>query len=82
MCFQISIERAIYKRLGPVSKLFSLGIGTIGLLPNGDIIVGAGDGTLAKLSIQNMTIIAKTEVLGAPSSISFTGDYTHFFCGT
>lgn len=49
--FEINIERAIYKRLGPVKKLFSLGIGTIGLLPNGDIIVGAGDGTLAKLSI-------------------------------
>lgn len=49
--FEISIERAIFKRLGPVSKLFSLGIGTIGLLPNGDIIVGSGDGTIAKLSI-------------------------------
>lgn len=57
--FEVSIERAIYKRLGPVSKLFSLGIGTLGLLPNGDIIVGAGDGTIAKLSIQTMQVIAK-----------------------
>jgi len=48
---EINISRAIFKRLGPVKKLFSQGIGTIGLLPNGDIIVGAGDGTLAKLSI-------------------------------
>jgi cilia- and flagella-associated protein 52 len=49
--FEVSIERAIYKRLGPVSKLFSLGVGTLGLLPNGDILVGAGDGTIAKLSV-------------------------------
>ena len=65
-----------------MSKLFSLGIGTIGLLPKGDIIVGSGDGTIAKLSIQDMTILAKQEVLGAVTSIAFTGDYTHFFCGT
>jgi hypothetical protein len=44
--------------------------------------VGAGDGTIAKLSIQTMTILAKSEVLGGVSSITLTGDYTHFFCGT
>jgi len=48
---EINIERAIYKRLGPIKKLFSQGVGTLGILPNGDIIVGAGDGTIAKLSI-------------------------------
>lgn len=48
---EINIERAIFKRLGPVKKLFSLGVGTLGILPNGDILVGAGDGTLAKISI-------------------------------
>lgn len=79
---EISIEKAIFKRLGPVKKLFSLGIGVIGLLPNGDIIVGAGDGTIAKLSISTMTILSSSELLGGISSISFTGDYTNFFCGT
>jgi len=48
---EINIERAIYKRLGPIKKLFSLGVETLGILPNGDIIVGAGNGTIAKLSI-------------------------------
>ncbi len=42
--------------MGPVSKLFSLGVKTLGILPNGDLIVGSGDGTLAKLSIQDMKI--------------------------
>ena len=49
--FEINIERALFKRLGPVKKLFSLGVHSLGLLPNGDIIVGAGDGTIAKLSV-------------------------------
>jgi len=54
----VNIERAIFKRLGPINKLFSQGVTCLGLLPNGDIIVGAGDGTLAKLSIQDMKIKA------------------------
>jgi len=29
-----------------------------------------------------MDVVAKADVLGAVSSIAFTGDYTHFFCGT
>lgn len=29
-----------------------------------------------------MNILAAGEVLGGVSSITFTGDYTHFFCGT
>jgi len=35
-----------------------MGVGTLGILPNGDIIVGSGDGNLAKLSIQTMNVIA------------------------
>ena len=53
---EINIEKAIFKRVGPVKKLFSQGVRTIAILPNGDVIVGAGDGTLAKLSIQDMNI--------------------------
>ena len=39
---EINIEKAIYKRVGPVKKLFSLGITAIKLIPNGDILVGTG----------------------------------------
>jgi len=55
--FEVNIEKAIYKRVGPVKKLFSLGITAIRILPNGDIIVGTGEGKLAKISIQNMQLI-------------------------
>ena len=61
-------------------------------LPNGDIIVGAGDGSLNKLSIQDMNIkrffllvifnFSKSNVMGKVTSLSMTSDFCHFFCGT
>ena len=44
--------------------------------------MGTGEGKLARISIQNMNIIAESEVMGCATSVSFTGDYTHFFCGS
>ncbi len=40
--FEISIDKALYKRVGPIKKLFSQGINCISLLPNGDLVVGTG----------------------------------------
>lgn len=80
--FEVNIEKAIYKRVGPVKRLFSLGVSIVRVLPNGDLIVGTGEGKLARLSIQNMNIQSETEVMGNVTSVSFTGDYTHFFCGS
>lgn len=54
--FEVNIEKAIYKRVGPVKRLFSLGITVVRVLPNGDIIVGTGEGKLARISIQNMHV--------------------------
>lgn len=79
---EFGLDRAIYKRSGPVRNLFQNGISSMALLSNGDMIIGAGDGTLAKMSTQNMQVKAQGNVLGGASSISLTGDDTHFFCGT
>jgi len=79
---EVSIENAIFKRVGPVKGLFSLGVTVISLLPNGDIVVGSGDGKIAKISIQTMQIKASAQVLGGVSSITWTADFTNFFCGT
>lgn len=65
-----------------MKKLFSLGITCLKILINGDLIVGTGEGKLARISIQNMKLLKEEEVMGAVSSISLTNDYTHFFCGT
>lgn len=51
-------------------------------MPNGDLVIGTGEGKLGRISIQTMQLTTQTEVMGSVTSISFTGDYTHFFCGT
>jgi hypothetical protein len=79
---EVNIERAIYKRMAPYGKNFSLGVKSMGILPNGDFLVGSGDGTIAKISIQTMKVKKRTKVWGGVSSLTFTQDFTHFFAGT
>ena len=57
--FEVNIEKAIYKRVGPVKRLFSLGVSIVRVLPNGDLIVGTGEGKLARISIQNMNVLSE-----------------------
>eukprot|EP00744_Colponema_vietnamica_P001007 GILI01001730.1.p1 GENE.GILI01001730.1~~GILI01001730.1.p1 ORF type:complete len:617 (-),score=150.79 GILI01001730.1:220-2070(-) len=79
---EVNVERALFKRSGPAKKIFSLGILTTALLPNGDILIGTGDGTIAKLNGSTLAVKGQCQVLGAVNSISLTADNTHFFCGT
>lgn len=79
---EISLEKALFKRVGPVKKLFSLGVLCIAQLLNGDLLVGTGDGTIAKIGIKDMQIKAEAQVLGAVTSLSLTADGTYFFVGT
>ena len=79
---EFNLDRGIFKRVGPVRKLFSQGINCMKLLMNGDLLIGAGDGTLAKISTQNMQVKAQSQLLGPVTSISVTQDHTHFFCGS
>lgn len=37
--------------MAPYGKNFSLGVKSIAILPNCDLIVGGGDGSIAKISI-------------------------------
>ena len=53
---EIDVDKAIFKRVAPSYNLFSLGVKTITTMPNKDLLIGAGDGTVAKISIQNMMI--------------------------
>ena len=79
---ELNLERATYKRCGPVRKLFSQGVQCLALMGNGDLLVGAGDGTIAKLGSQNLQVKCQSEVLGPVTSITLTQDHTHFFLGT
>ena len=53
---EVDVDKAIFKRVAPCYNLFSLGVRTIHTMPNKDLLIGAGDGTIAKISIQNMMI--------------------------
>ena len=58
--YEVALDKAIFKRVGPIKKLFSLGITSIKQLPDGDLIVGAGDGSLGRVSIDSMQVVAKS----------------------
>jgi WD40 repeat protein len=79
---EVSLDKAVYKRIGPAKRLFSQGVVCINQLANGDILVGAGDGCVAKIGFKDFTIKSEAKVMGACTSISLTADSTHFFCGT
>lgn len=52
------------------------------MLSNGDLLVGSGDGTVAKIGFTDFKVKAESKVMGAVTSISLTADCTHFFLGT
>jgi len=79
---EIDLKNAIYKRQGPLKTLFSQGINTIKMLPNSDIIIGAGDGTIAKIGFSNMMIKSESKLMGSITSITLTADSAFFFSGT
>jgi|TARA_B110000305_G_C19438767_1_gene640564 WD40 repeat protein len=79
---EISLTNNLFKRIGPNKRLFSQGVNSINLLSNGDLLLGSGDGTLAKVNSQDMNVKRESKVMGAVTSISLTADSTHFFCGT
>lgn len=79
---EISLSKCLFKRIGPAKKLFSQGINCINLLSNGDLLVGAGDGTIAKVGYKDFAVKSEAKIMGAVTSISLTADSTHFFLGT
>ena len=54
----------------------------VSILPNADLLIGAGDGTIAKISSGNMVVKSQAKVMGGVTSITLTADATHFFAGT
>jgi hypothetical protein len=52
--YEIILEKASFKRVGPNKKLFSSGITKIKQLSDGNIIIGSGDGYVSKISIKTL----------------------------
>jgi len=65
--------------MGQIKRLFSQGINCVNLLANGDLLVGAVDGAVAKIGLKDMLVKSEAKVMGAVTSITPTADTTHFF---
>jgi len=80
---EIMLEQALYKKSGPKNHSpFSLGITASAMLVGGDLLIGTGDGTIARIDKNNMTVKHVAHVLGSVMSITLTSDGSHFFVGT
>ncbi|XP_002736733.1 cilia- and flagella-associated protein 52-like [Saccoglossus kowalevskii] len=78
---KVGVNTCIMAEYGPVKEKFSLGIMAIGLLKSEEIIVGAGDGTVA---LVRKTLKRKkiSKVTGGVTSIALRGLGHQFFVGT
>merc|ERR1712232_195094 len=81
---ELNLERALFKRacVGANKHCFSLGITCSKRLNCGDLIVGTGEGVVARICPTVFKVKAQCKVLGSVTSIALTSDGTHFFCGT
>eukprot|EP00928_Gymnodinium_smaydae_P079053 TRINITY_DN63071_c0_g1_i1.p1 TRINITY_DN63071_c0_g1~~TRINITY_DN63071_c0_g1_i1.p1 ORF type:complete len:652 (+),score=159.41 TRINITY_DN63071_c0_g1_i1:92-1957(+) len=80
----VQLANALFKRTPGPKKPLSLGITSSALLPDGDLLVGTGDGTICRIDVNSRSgkVKASCVVLGGVTSITLTSDGTHFFCGT
>ena len=79
---EIDLSNAIYKRIGPMKKLFPQGVNTIKMLPNNDLLVGTAEGVIAKIGYTDFKVKKTSKVLGGVTSMSLTAESAFFFCGT
>ena len=79
---EIDLVNGIYKRIGPVKRLFPQGVNCIKMLPNSDLLVGTKDGLLAKVGFTSFKVKCESKVLGAVTSMALTAESAYFFCGT
>merc|ERR1711865_759216 len=78
---EVSLDRALFKRSSPKTP-FPMGVTCSALLPDGDMLLGTGDGTIARMQGGTLRLKSQCQGLGGVTSITLTQDGTHFFCGT
>ena len=79
---EVELSSAIYKRIGPLKKLFPQGVTCIKMLPNSDLLVGTAEGVLAKIGYSDFKVKKESKLLGGITSMSLTAESAFFFCGT
>lgn len=79
---QVSLTRALFKISGPAKKPFPLGVTCVARTKKGNIIVGSGDGTVALLKKDDLSVIKTRKLLGGITSLCLNAAGDHFFVGT
>lgn len=73
---------AVAQDSGPKKKPFSLGVQCSLMLKNGDLIVAAGDGTIACVQPGTFKTLRSIQVAGGVTSLALNAAGDHFFVGT
>lgn len=85
---KVNIKTKLFSHYGPMKEKFSKGILALQLMKTGDILVGAGDGTVAVVNLvsgDKGTTYKKTKMTkfeGGITSIALRGQGHQFFVGT
>jgi WD40 repeat protein len=75
---EIYLDKAAFKRIGPVNRVFMGGIQGILSSPAKEILICSGDGTLAKISKKTMKLMEETKLKGGLKSMT-TNDTDKLF---
>ena len=83
---QVSLGPKVYRRGGPNTKI-AMGILYCAATPNGDLLAGGGDGTVALVKADSFKCICSTKLEGGVTSIvavsnSVKSESFDFYAGT
>ncbi|XP_028413168.1 cilia- and flagella-associated protein 52-like [Dendronephthya gigantea] len=79
---EMNIKTRLFRHHGPQKDKFSLGIQALQILKTGDVLIGAGDGSIALLKNQTYKRVRTAKVDGAVTSLTLRGSGHQFFVGT
>ncbi|XP_033117800.1 cilia- and flagella-associated protein 52-like [Anneissia japonica] len=81
---QVSVDKQLFRHYGPAKNKYSLGITALALVKTGEILVGAGDGTVALIKGEKFQKVKSTKIqhAGEITSIALRGHGHQFFVGT
>jgi len=79
---KVSLGPKVIKTLGPAKKPFSLGISAVCRTKKGNLIVGTGDGVVAVLDKETLSVVKQTKLPGHVTSLQLNKAGDHFFVAT
>jgi WD40 repeat protein len=69
---EIFLDKANFKRVGPMNRIFQNGISSIIVMSTSELTIGAGDGSVVKVNRKSMKIEEEAKVPGGVCALSST----------